>query len=293
MEAVGRCCGTDEETTLGASWEWDNEGRMTRATYPLNEAVYGYSYDTMGRLSTASTTGPQWGQAYAYDGWGNLAGKTETKGSGPVFGVSYDGLTTGRNGLTYDAAGNVLMSNVYDAGRADGELRRPVALRLRSVEPAGARAEVRRNEHAGRGGILRSGGERMGTYRRAVEHSGRTVRSVGRRVKSGTKWATYWRDSTGPDYAMRGISRTGGSCRRTRTRQRGYRACSRVVNRYAYVMNNPVNYGDPSGLMIGAVEGGVTFSTTVYALPISGDIPIEVFIAVLPAWKPLETLGSR
>ncbi len=52
-------------------------------------------------------------------------------------------------------------------------------------------------------------------------------------------------------------------------------------NRYAYVMNNPVNYGDPSGLMIGAVEGGVTFSTTVYARPISGDIPIEVFIAVL------------
>ncbi len=36
---------------VAGSWEWDNEGRMTRATYPLNEAVYGYSYDTMGRLS--------------------------------------------------------------------------------------------------------------------------------------------------------------------------------------------------------------------------------------------------
>ncbi len=161
--------GTDEETTLGASWEWDNEGRMTRATYPLNEAVYGYSYDTMGRLSTASTTGPQWGQAYAYDGWGNLAGKTVTKGSGPVFGVSYDGLTNRQNGLTYDAAGNVLMSNVYDAEErmvSYGDLLRygydPSNRRVHALKYGGTSTQEEVVFYG-------PGGERMGTYRRAVE----------------------------------------------------------------------------------------------------------------------------
>jgi len=42
---------TGDGATLEASWQWDNEGRMTRVSYPLNEAEYTYSYDTMGRLS--------------------------------------------------------------------------------------------------------------------------------------------------------------------------------------------------------------------------------------------------
>jgi hypothetical protein len=42
---------TGDGATPEASWQWDNEGRMARVQYPLNEAAYTCSYDTMGRLS--------------------------------------------------------------------------------------------------------------------------------------------------------------------------------------------------------------------------------------------------
>jgi len=64
---------TGDGAALEASWQWDNEGRMTRVTYPLNEAEYTYSYDTMGRLS--GMVNAQTGQAVAGEAQYNVAGQ--------------------------------------------------------------------------------------------------------------------------------------------------------------------------------------------------------------------------
>jgi hypothetical protein len=51
-----------------------------------------------------------------------------------------------------------------------------------------------------------------------------------------------------------------------------------------------VNLNDPTGLMIAPLVGdSITFSTTVYARPISGDFPAEVLMAVLQRGTPRNT----
>jgi RHS repeat-associated protein len=67
-----------------------------------------YAYDPLERLVSASTgsSGPQWGEAYSYDGFGNLSGKTVTKGSGPSLSVSYNPATNQPYSGGYDANGN-------------------------------------------------------------------------------------------------------------------------------------------------------------------------------------------
>ncbi len=55
--------GTDEETTLGASWEWDPMKANDAGDVSAERSVYGYSYDTMGRLTgmtNVQTVGNRW-----------------------------------------------------------------------------------------------------------------------------------------------------------------------------------------------------------------------------------------
>ena len=65
-----------------------------------------YAYDSLQRLISAETTGPEWGAAYTYDGFGNLTGKTVTKGHAPAFAAVYDPATNRPVGANYDANGN-------------------------------------------------------------------------------------------------------------------------------------------------------------------------------------------
>jgi YD repeat-containing protein len=46
-----------------------------------------------GRLTSAATVGPEWGQSYGYDGWGNLLSKTVTKGTATAMSVTADPAT--------------------------------------------------------------------------------------------------------------------------------------------------------------------------------------------------------
>jgi YD repeat-containing protein len=58
-----------------------NDGKITSyKNWQSGEDVQ-YQYDTLGRLASATTVGPEWGQSYGYDGWGNLLLKTVTKGT--------------------------------------------------------------------------------------------------------------------------------------------------------------------------------------------------------------------
>ena len=60
-----------------------NDGRITQRTDCISGEAINYQYDSLKRLISAQTTGPQWGQSFGYDGFGNLLSQTVTKGSAP------------------------------------------------------------------------------------------------------------------------------------------------------------------------------------------------------------------
>jgi len=77
-----------------------------------------YTYDQLNRLSSAATTAATWGDSYVYDAWGNLLQKNVTKGTAESLALTVNSSNQ-INGLTYDAAGNLLSdgsnSMTYDA----------------------------------------------------------------------------------------------------------------------------------------------------------------------------------
>ena len=95
-----------------------NDGRITKRKELSGEEVE-YLYDSLGRLSSAATTGSGgWGLNFAYDGFGNKTQQSVTKGTGPVHSYSID-VATNRitnPGFQYDANGNVTAGLVGLAG---------------------------------------------------------------------------------------------------------------------------------------------------------------------------------
>ena len=68
---------TNTGVTVNTDFEYrfsstQNNGKL----YQMKDWVTGeevtYAYDALLRLSSATTTGPEWGQSYGYDGFGNL-----------------------------------------------------------------------------------------------------------------------------------------------------------------------------------------------------------------------------
>jgi RHS repeat-associated protein len=92
-----------------------------------------YTFDFLGRLSTAVTNGstsyPQWGVSETYDRYGNRWSQTVTAGTGPPSSISFSNtggaLTNHPDGWCFDASGNLLAKSgncpppapnfVYDA----------------------------------------------------------------------------------------------------------------------------------------------------------------------------------
>jgi RHS repeat-associated protein len=71
-----------------------------------------YTYDTIGRLLTASTTGsaayPAWGLQETYDRYGNRITQTVTVGSGYSTSLTINSANNQISGYTYDASGNLI-----------------------------------------------------------------------------------------------------------------------------------------------------------------------------------------
>jgi RHS repeat-associated protein len=95
----------DYEYTFSAS---ANNGRITKYKDHITGEEVNYAYDSLNRLITASTTGPEWGLSFGYDGFGNKLSQTVTKGSAPSMSITVDGLTNRVVGQSYDANGNML-----------------------------------------------------------------------------------------------------------------------------------------------------------------------------------------
>ena len=104
-----------------------NDGRITHRKDWISGEEVAYLYDTLGRMTSASTTGPEWGQSFVFDGFGNLTQQVVTKGSAPAMSMTVNAANnrlTG-TGISYDAAGNLLSDSVrtywYDVfGRLGG-----------------------------------------------------------------------------------------------------------------------------------------------------------------------------
>jgi RHS repeat-associated protein len=110
-----------------ADWEYrysamDNNGQITQMKDFVTGEEVTYQYDSLKRLVSAVTTGPDWGLSFSYDGFGNKTGQNVTKGTAPVMNLTYHEPTNRINpqhGFSYDANGNVTampsMTNTYDA----------------------------------------------------------------------------------------------------------------------------------------------------------------------------------
>src|SRR5947207_1091749 len=87
-----------------------NNGQITQQKNWTSGEEVTYQYDSLQRLISAVTTGPEWGQSFTYDGFfGNLTGQSQTKGTAPHFSAVYDPSTNRPlGGGGYDANGNML-----------------------------------------------------------------------------------------------------------------------------------------------------------------------------------------
>jgi len=59
-----------------------NNGRIVSASDAVTGETVSYTYDALNRLiAAANTTGQTWNESYSYDGFGNMTGKTSTRGT--------------------------------------------------------------------------------------------------------------------------------------------------------------------------------------------------------------------
>ncbi len=274
-----------------------NNGQITQfKDWGVGEEV-SYSYDSLSRLISAVTTGPEWGQSYAYDGFGNRTSVTVTKGTAPAGNLSYDGLTNHitNSGFSYDANGN--LTNMPGVGALSYDIDNRLAWDWATSKSYAYDAENRRVWKSPGNELYFYGvdGRRVGTYQVTaggqywlnIQPTEVNLHFAGRRIKAGADWVvtdrlgsvvkrdserlryfpwgeeqvtstqnrdkfgTYYRDSTGLDYADQRYyaSQHGRFLTPDPYRASGGRAEPQSWNRYTYVENDPVNFADPRGLL--------------------------------------------
>lgn len=103
-----------EQTGLGTDINYwysatANDGWLAQKHNWVTGEEENYTYDSLGRLATAYTTGPQWGLSFVYDGFGNRLQQNVTKGTAPSTVQTVDPLTNRLNGagFGYDSNGNM------------------------------------------------------------------------------------------------------------------------------------------------------------------------------------------
>ena len=222
--------------------EGANIGKISKQKNLLNGEELQYQYDTLGRLISAETTaaspGPVWGYSYGFDGFGNLTAKNVTKGSPSAGGVG--GGTVDANGnviyslqgtMTYDVE-NRMTSNTFNGTewygydpsnkrvqktRTDGttELhfygahgeRLGIYELLIDVGYTASYSSYKANVYfAGKhlawynGAVFNKlGVDRLGSESSSLYPWGEEKTTTGQNKE---KFATYYRDGTGLDYAV-------------------------------------------------------------------------------------------
>jgi hypothetical protein len=80
-----------------------NDGRITQRKDWISGEEVTYLHDTLGRMTSAATTGPEWGHSFVFDGFGNFAQQVVTKGSAPAMSLT---VNPANNRLTGSGIGN-------------------------------------------------------------------------------------------------------------------------------------------------------------------------------------------
>jgi RHS repeat-associated protein len=85
-----------------------------------NTRTQSFTYDTLNRIYSAQSTGPQWGETFTIDAWGNMTNEAGIAGKTNSEGLNTSASTNNQlSGFGYDAAGNMIsngtISFVYDA----------------------------------------------------------------------------------------------------------------------------------------------------------------------------------
>jgi len=274
-----------------------NDGKIVSQT--TGSETVNYTYDSLGRLTQAATAGAGgWGLAWMYDGWGNRLQQSAVKGTVPTMVSTTDPATNRIQAHTYDANGNTTYTPQQGTMTYDVFNRlKTVAADTYGYDPANKR--LWKNDDFTFWG---ASGERIGRYSavKLIENQNGTLVHTfvfqkvqtdeyfgGRRLttqdrlgsvgsyypygeaKSGTvsnadSFATYYRDSTGLDYAdQRHYAASFGRF----TSADPYQASAGPAdpaswNRYSYVRADPINRSDPSGLQ----DQTPTFTVTGYCV---------------------------
>lgn len=287
-----------------------DDGRITSRKDNISGEEVSYTYDQLGRLIAAATTGPEWGLTWAHDGFGNRLRQEVTKGGrAAVFSVDPATNRLNGGGVTYDANGSI-ESFGTGAGTAAYDVdNRMVSMSLdaSNVERYAYSAANQRIQVTRANGTVETffyglAGELLGVYQRGTKanghkyfssasirvwFSGRLISSgansvvtdrLGSVVKDGSealkyfpygdqnpvstaenreKFAIYTRDGfSGLDYAQnRYYSPQFGRF----TSADPYQASGGATepqswNRYSYVEDDPVNFGDTNGLLAAPLE---------------------------------------
>jgi RHS repeat-associated protein len=106
--------GTLFSTTYSRIQNGGNNGQITSITDSVDGGRSAtYSYDSLGRLTAAGTSGsvnyPKWGLSFAYDRYGNRTNQSVTAGTAPSNSVAINSATNRitTSGYAYDANGNI------------------------------------------------------------------------------------------------------------------------------------------------------------------------------------------
>jgi len=276
-----------------------NNGQITSMKNFTTGEEVNYGYDALSRLTSAATTGPEWGLSFVYDGFGNKTAQTISKGSGPSMSIAVDGNNR-VVGHTYDGAGNTLTMPGFSGFTWDAHGRMKTAVtsggQTDSFQYGGDGLRVFKN---GQLFVRGTRGELLavfdhGTMNYVKGYSYFAGRVVGQKedrlgtVQNGSrfypygeesgstagdnnKYATYWRDAgTGLDYAMhRYYANALGRFLSPDPAPTGSAKDSQTWNRFAYANGDPVNFNDPRGLygcpanyQVDATYNGITYRTT-------------------------------
>jgi len=189
----------DMEYTFHAT---QNNGRITKQKNVISGEEVNYTYDTLNRLLTASTTSAAWGLSFGYDGFGNKLSQPVTKGSGPTMNVTVDAATNRLVGSTYDANGNLTVGSglnlTYDISNRIATAAGPSS-EWYSYAPGNKRVWKKRqtgvSTYEENVYFYGAGGQRLGTYT-LTDSSGTlalTVKSAnlyfgGKLIKEGVSW---------------------------------------------------------------------------------------------------------
>jgi RHS repeat-associated protein len=190
-----------------------NDGKITSQRNWISGEEVSYLYDELERLSSATTTGPEWGLSWGYDGFGNRLSQSVTKGSGPTSMTPTNAATnrlTGA-GYSYDANGNMTgmpqlnSTMTYDHSNRMVEVTNSNGGEAYIYAPDNRRVWRSQGVDPGQGNaeqvmLYSPGGQLMGVYRVAVGTfpSGATVIT---KVQENVYWG--WRPIYSPGTGRR------------------------------------------------------------------------------------------